>query len=291
MIAGSANRNRNGTSSKQPSPLSNESAVNMSSSDSDNDYSEDFEYQGDDPGFLPQPGNFPAQNLGDGQGLKSCGEIPKFRNSDVEDIGSKDFKSRDEILGDSDNEDWGFGSMPEYNNSASACTGSNGQAKQTPLCTGQPTPKIPRSYSKNAQQQSFNKEQCSDRDVESSDTVVESSDQDVESSDADLESSDQDIDFCSVYPDNPLEQLAIYNALHHTRQDCRSRLHLKDLDIRSSPWKPYLGQWLEMQEYFELLWSQADARKAPKLKCLKAWDGGFARWLPNMDYIEHVWTG
>lgn len=224
----------------------------------------------------------PTTETGFGQWGKWV-EDPEAGNSDVEEIQSEDSQPRDGTLEDTDNdeeatgdeemtdadartdaeaqitdgddaENQGFGLGSSHGSPASARKGSSGEAKQKPRSTGQPALLLSRFKPKTAQQQGSRPNQPSA----------------------------QDDDFCLRFPDGPTEQFAVYCALEPTRQDCRQRLLLKDLDIRTEPWKPYYAQWLDIQATFELIWSSADAREAPNLTCLDGWEGSFKRLLPNL---------
>lgn len=68
-------------------------------------------------------------------------------------------------------------------------------------------------------------------------------------------------------------------ALRYTRLDCRYRLRLRDLEIPSTPWETYSNQYLEIQRFFEQLWTHSGkGDEPPVLVFLEPWGGDFDSW-------------
>ncbi|MCJ1428450.1 hypothetical protein MMC29_006360 [Sticta canariensis] len=85
-------------------------------------------------------------------------------------------------------------------------------------------------------------------------------------------------DFRFAAPQSVHDKVAVQYALFCTREDCRARLRIKTMPIRTSPEKCYASQWLEIQRRFTELWPLRGEGEAPVLVQLEAWTDNFNNW-------------
>ncbi|MCJ1428540.1 hypothetical protein MMC29_006450 [Sticta canariensis] len=88
----------------------------------------------------------------------------------------------------------------------------------------------------------------------------------------------QEPDFRFAAPQSVHDKVAVQYALFCTREDCRARLRIKTMPIRTTPEKCYASQWLEIQRRFSELWPLRGEGEPPVLVQLEAWTGNFNNW-------------